>query len=56
MVTSRVRALRRRVRCVRKGHYWLQRMSAEVGVQVFCARCGRVARDRTPAPAVIEQH
>jgi hypothetical protein len=42
-VVSRVRSVRRRVRCMRKGHYWLQRMDTHAHVEVFCRRCGRIA-------------
>ena len=38
---SRIRAVRRRVRCVRKGHYWLQRLDSHGEVALFCRRCGR---------------
>ncbi len=41
-VSSRVRAVKRRVRCARVGHYWLQRMDADMSVEIFCRRCGRV--------------
>ena len=40
-VSSKVRAMRRRARCARHGHYWLQRMDDELNVTVFCGRCGR---------------
>jgi hypothetical protein len=41
-VNSRVRAVKRRVRCARRGHYWLQRMDANMNVEIFCRRCGRI--------------
>lgn len=40
-VSSRVRAMRRRARCARRGHYWLQRLDDELNVNAFCGRCGR---------------
>lgn len=42
-VVSKVRSVRRRLRCARKGHYWLQRMDGEARVEMFCRRCGRKA-------------
>jgi hypothetical protein len=47
-VSSRVRAVRRRVRCARVGHYWLQRMDADMNVEIFCRRCGRMDRSTSP--------
>jgi hypothetical protein len=38
---SSVRSVRRRVRCLRKGHYWLQRLDSHGEVALFCRRCGR---------------
>jgi hypothetical protein len=38
---SRVKRVKRRIRCVRKGHFWLQRLDAHDAIEVFCGRCGR---------------
>lgn len=35
------RKLRRRVRCVRRGHYWIRRMDSAGNVETVCGRCGR---------------
>jgi hypothetical protein len=39
-----MRSVRRRVRCLRKGHYWLQRLDSHGDVALFCRRCGRPGR------------
>jgi hypothetical protein len=39
-----MRSVRRRVRCLRKGHYWLQRLDSHGDVALFCRRCGRRGR------------
>lgn len=39
---SRVRAMRRRLRCARRGHYWVQRLDADLRVELFCCRCGHL--------------
>jgi hypothetical protein len=51
-VSSKVRAVRRKARCARRGHYWLQRMDASMNVEVFCRRCGRVDHDVARVPGV----
>jgi hypothetical protein len=43
-VVSRIRSVRRRIRCLRKGHYWLQRLHSQGEVALFCRRCGRKGR------------
>lgn len=46
-VGARMRSVRRRARCARRGHYWLQRMDAHANVELFCRRCGRVHADES---------
>ncbi|HVU77556.1 MAG TPA: hypothetical protein VHC45_08475 [Gaiellaceae bacterium] len=38
---SKVRAVRRRLRCSRRGHYWIRRLDDDMRVRIFCGRCGR---------------
>jgi hypothetical protein len=52
-VVSRIRSVRRRVRCVRKGHYWLPRRDSHGDVALFCRRCGR--RGRRPGEIDVRE-
>jgi hypothetical protein len=45
---SMVRSAKRRTRCVRRGHDWVHRLNGRLEEQVFCRRCGRLARGITP--------